>query len=59
MSKDMINALANGDNLGAEAHFKSALSQRIGDALEYKRKDVASNMIKQHVPEVVEEDEEV
>tara|TARA_Y100001937_G_scaffold100437_1_gene137511 strand:- start:746 stop:925 length:180 start_codon:yes stop_codon:yes gene_type:complete len=59
MSRDMINALADSDNLGAESHFKSALSQKIGDALEYKRKEVASTMVTQHIPEVVEEDEEV
>ena len=58
MSKEMIDALANGDNLSAENEFKSAISQKVGDALELKRKDVAGTMIKQHIPEV-EEDEEV
>ena len=58
MSREMINALEDGDNLSAENEFKAAISQKIGDALELKRKDVASTMIKQHVPEV-EEDEEV
>ena len=58
MSREMIDALANGANLSAENEFKSAISQKVGDALELKRKDVAGTMIKQHVPEV-EEDEEV
>ena len=58
MSRDMIDALANGDNLSAENEFKSAISQKIGDSLELKRKEVAGSMIKQHIPEV-EEDEEV
>ena len=58
MSREMIDALANSDNLSAENEFKSAISQKVGDALELKRKDVAGTMIKQHVPEV-EEDEEV
>ena len=58
MSREMIDALANGDNLSAENEFKSAISQKIGDSLELKRKEVAGSMIKQHIQEV-EEDEEV
>ena len=58
MSREMIDALADGDNLSAENEFKNAVSQRVGDALELKRKEVASTMIKQHIPEV-EENEEV
>ena len=58
MSREMIDALANGDNLSAENEFKNAVSQRVGDALELKRKEVAGTMIKQHIPEV-EENEEV
>ena len=58
MSREMIDALADGDNLSAENEFKSAISQKVGDALELKSKDVAGTMIKQHIPEV-EEDEEV
>ena len=58
MSREIIDALANGDNLSAENEFKNAVSQKVGDALELKRKEVAGTMIKQHVPEV-EEDEEV
>ena len=58
MSREMIDALADGDNLSAENEFKNAVSQKVGDALELKRKDVAGTMIKQHIPEV-EENEEV
>ena len=58
MSREMIDALADGDNLSAENEFKNAVSQKVGDALELKRKEVAGTMIKQHIPEV-EEDEEV
>tara|TARA_B100000989_G_C19418306_1_gene417492 strand:- start:654 stop:836 length:183 start_codon:yes stop_codon:yes gene_type:complete len=60
MSKEMIDALEDGDNLKAENEFKAAISQKVGDSLELKRKDVASSMISQHIPEVEEtEDEEV
>ena len=58
MSREIINALANNDNLQAENEFKNAISQKVGDALELKRKEVAGSMIKQHIPEV-EENEEV
>tara|TARA_B100001057_G_C22092954_1_gene660259 strand:- start:104 stop:280 length:177 start_codon:yes stop_codon:yes gene_type:complete len=58
MSREIIDALANGDNLNAESEFKNAISQKVGASLEAKRQEVASSMIKQHVPEV-EENEEV
>ena len=58
MSREMIDALADGDNLSTENEFKNAVSQRVGDALELKRKEVSGTMIKQHIPEV-EENEEV
>ena len=58
MSKEIIAAIASGDNLDAETHFKNALSQRVGDALEKKREEVANTMVTQHIPEV-EEDEDV
>tara|TARA_B100000424_G_scaffold246908_1_gene218926 strand:- start:395 stop:589 length:195 start_codon:yes stop_codon:yes gene_type:complete len=58
MSKEIIDAIASGDNLDAETHFKNALSQRVGDALEKKREEVANTMVTQHIPEV-EEDEDV
>ena len=58
MSKEIIDAIASGDNLDAETHFKNELSQRVGDALEKKREEVANTMVTQHIPEV-EEDEDV
>ena len=58
MSREMIDALANGDNLSAENEFKNAISQKVGASLETKRQEVAGTMVSQHVPEV-EEDEEV
>ena len=32
MTKDIIDSIASGDNIGAETHFKNAISQRVGDA---------------------------
>tara|TARA_B100000035_G_scaffold271093_1_gene245725 strand:- start:1791 stop:1976 length:186 start_codon:yes stop_codon:yes gene_type:complete len=58
MTREIIDAIATGDNLGAETEFKSAMSKRVGDALEIKRQEVAQTIVTQHIPEV-EEDEEV
>ena len=59
MSKDIIDAIASGDNLGAESQFKNAIGQKVGDALEKKREEVANTMVTQHIPEVEENEEEV
>ena len=59
MSKDIIDAIASGDNLGAESQFKSAIQQKVGDALEKRREEVANTMVTQHIPEVEENEEEV
>ena len=58
MTREIIDAIATGDNLGAETEFKGAMSKRVGDALEIKRREVAQTIVTQHIPEV-EEDEEV
>ena len=55
MTKEVVDAIASGDNLGAETHFKNAVSQRVGDALEIRRKEVANTMVTQHIPEVEED----
>ena len=58
MTREIIDAIASCDNLDAENEFKSAISQKVGDALEIRRREVANTMVTQHIPEV-EEDEEV
>ena len=42
-SKEFVDAISNSNNLGAEDAFKSAMSQKIGDALETKRKELSKN----------------
>ena len=60
MSIEIINALADGDNLKAENEFKTAIAQKMGASLGVKRQEVAGTMVSQHVPEVENvEDEEV
>ena len=58
MSKEIIDAISSGDNIGADTHFKGAIQKKVGDALELKRNDVANTMVTQHIPEV-EEDEDI
>ena len=47
--KDFVNAIGDGDNLSAETHFNNALSAKVGDALENKRKEVANSFVKTQV----------
>ena len=46
MSEDFVNALQNGKNLEAEDAFKSAMQDKIGAALETKRREVANSFVK-------------
>ena len=59
MTREIIDAIASGDNLDAENEFKSAISQKVGDALEIRRREVANTMVTQHIPEVEEDEEDV
>ena len=57
-AKEFVDALHNKKNLDAEDAFKTAMSSKVGDALEDKRKEVAGSLVQNHIPEV-EEDETV
>ena len=46
MSDEFVNALQNGNNLEAEDAFKSAMQDKIGAALETKRREVANTFVK-------------
>ena len=46
MSEAFVNALQNGKNLEAEDAFKSAMQDKIGAALETKRREVANSFVK-------------
>ena len=59
MSKEIIDAIASGDNLGAESQFKNAIQTKVGAALEKRREEVANTIVTQHIPEVEEDEEEV
>ena len=51
-AEDFVNQLQNNNNLGAEDAFKSAMTDRVGQALEMKRKEVAGSFVRNHIPEV-------
>ena len=57
-AENFVNELQKGNNLGAEDAFKDIKSNKVADALEGKRKEVAQSFVKNHIPEV-EEDETV
>jgi hypothetical protein len=46
MSDEFVNAMHNGNNLEAEDAFKNAIQQKVGDALENRRKEVANSFVK-------------
>ena len=45
-SEDFVDALHDGKNLEAEDAFKSAMQDKIGAALETKRREVANSFVK-------------
>ena len=45
-SEDFVDALSLSKNLEAEEAFKSAMQDKIGAALEVKRREVANNFVK-------------
>ena len=45
-SEDFVDALQMGKNLEAENAFKSAMQDKIGAALETKRREVANSFVK-------------
>ena len=55
MSDEFVNALYNGKNLEAEDAFKTAIGDKVADALETKRREVANNFVQS---KKVESDEE-
>ena len=53
-AEDFVNQLQNKNNLGAEDAFKSAMTDRVAQSLEAKRKEVAGTFVTNHIPEVEE-----
>ena len=49
MSNEFVDALYNGKNLEAEDAFKTAIQDKVGAALEVKRREVANNFVKTNI----------
>ena len=59
MSNEFVSAMQQGNNIEAENAFKNAMQNKIGDALEMKRKEIANNFVKTKVTKEKEDAEEV
>ena len=56
MSREFVDAMSIGANIEAESTFKNAIKQKVGDALENKRTEVAKTFVAQR-KEMEETDE--
>ena len=45
MSKELVDAITDGDNVAAQDAFNSAISGKVGSALEIKRKDISKDIV--------------
>ena len=57
MSREFVDAISSGNNIGAEEVFKTAVGAKIGIALEVKRKELANTFVKTMSTETEENDE--
>ena len=46
MSKEFVDAIVDGSNLEAEKAFSITMADRVGNALEVKRKELANTFVK-------------
>ena len=45
MSREFVDSIQGGNNLGAEKAFKDSIANKVGDALEVKRKEVSKTFV--------------
>ena len=57
MSREFVDAIVAGNNIGAEEVFKTTVSTKVGDALEIRRKDLANTFVKTMSVETEESDD--
>ena len=46
MTKEFVDAIVSGNNLEAEKAFSITMADRVGNALEVKRKELANTFVK-------------
>ena len=56
MSRKFVDAVVAGDNVSGEHAFKDALSSKVGETLEVKRREYAKTFVGS-LPKAVEEDD--
>ena len=56
---NMVSALIDNNKIEAEGAFKEVIAQKVGDALDLKRVEVANTLVKHHVPQDADASEEV
>ena len=45
MSREFVDSVALGNNVGAEKAFKDSIANKVGDALEIKRKEISKTFV--------------
>ena len=45
MSREFVDSITSGDNLDAEKAFKDSMTNKIGDALEVRRKELSKTFV--------------
>ena len=57
MSREFVDAVADGNNIEAEKVFSTSIANKVGSTLETKRKEIASTFVKSMTVNPEEEDE--
>tara|TARA_B100000029_G_scaffold61950_1_gene55539 strand:+ start:862 stop:1038 length:177 start_codon:yes stop_codon:yes gene_type:complete len=58
MSREFVDAIADGNNIEAEKAFKQEIVSKVGDTLELKRREVAKDLASS-LPTTEEENDQV
>ena len=45
MSREFVDSISVGNNLGAQKAFKDSIGNKVGDALEVKRKEISKTFV--------------
>ena len=57
MSREFVDAIAAGNNIGAERVFTQGMASKVGDTLEVKRKELSNTFVNSVSKDTEETDE--
>ena len=57
MSREFVDAVANGNNIEAEKVFTQGMASKVGDTLEVKRKELSNTFVNSVSKDTEETDE--